>query len=324
MHFKLLRIVARMGQTRKSKKKIVSVPKEALPKISELLWLNRRPTKVNLILNDNTTVVDASLRDIMFQLGADAKLLQTQCFAICGPTAVGKTKFINALKEKYNIETINMDTMQVYSEISWGTGRTNLATTKGSHIYGVYNPNKEFHIIDYLIDVFKAVRSINAKGKTPVFEGASISLLTVLSHIFQNLKIFGIRAINNSDIVERITKRMNLELVKNTVIELAKGIQAKRINPTSSVLRDNYMFYNLILTQFSKKELMDKTIEDRLNTDLSEKVNTLTKNIVRENIRLHHRQLKSLLKVKGIIWFTNENASINKLEKTYLNIKNQK
>ena len=187
MHFKLLRIVARMGQTRKSKKKIVSVPKEALPKISELLWLNRRPTKVNLILNDNTTVVDASLRDIMFQLGADSKLLQTQCFAICGPTAVGKTKFINALKEKYNIETINMDTMQVYSEISWGTGRTNLATTKGSHIYGVYNPNKEFHIIDYLIDVFKAVRSINAKGKTPVFEGASISLLTVLSHIFQNL-----------------------------------------------------------------------------------------------------------------------------------------
>ena len=117
---------------------------------------------------------------------------------------------------------------------------------------------------------------------------------------------------------------MNLELVKNTVIELAKGIQAKRINPTSSVLRDNYMVYNLILTQFSKKELMDKTIEDRLNTDLSEKVNTLTKNIVRENIRLHHRQLKSLLKVKGIIWFTNENASINKLEKTYLNIKNQK
>jgi len=303
--------------TRKITKKTVSVPKEVLPQVSELLWLNRKPLKVKLVLNDDTTTLDTSLTQIMFQLGADNDLLQTRCFAICGPTAVGKTKFINALKDKYNVETINMDTMQVYGGISWGTGRTNLATTKGSHIYGVYNPNKEFHIIDYLIDVFKAVRTINANGNTPLFEGASKSLLSVISRIFPNLVIFGIRAVSDSNIIEKITKRISLELIKNAVTELAKEIQAKRIDPTSSVLRDNYMVYNLILTQFSRKELMDKTIKRRLDKDLSEKVNALTINAVRENVRLHRNQLKNLLKFKQIIWFTNDDDSIKKLEKMY-------
>jgi tRNA A37 N6-isopentenylltransferase MiaA len=310
------------NMTRKNKRIYISVPKNTIPKVSDLLWLNRQPSTLKITLNDKTTTLNLALTAIMTRLGADTDLLQTHCFAICGPTAVGKTKFINALKDKYNIETINMDTMQVYSGISWGTGRTNLATTKGSYIYGVYDPNKEFHIIDYLIDVFKAMRTINANGNIPLFEGASKSMLAVLYRIFPNLKIFGIRAVSDSNIVEKITKRISLDLIKNATIELAKEIQLKRINPNSTVLRDNYMVYNIILTHFSRKELMDKNIKERLNTDLSEKANEVTRKAVKENIRLHHIQLHNLQKFKNIIWFTNDEESIEKMEKKFLEIKN--
>jgi len=74
----------------------VSVPEEFSETIGELLWLDVRPNHMLFNLH-KAPGVNVTLRNIMIRLGATEELLNTKCFAICGPTGVGKTKFINML-----------------------------------------------------------------------------------------------------------------------------------------------------------------------------------------------------------------------------------
>lgn len=282
----------------------------------DLLWLDRKPTKVKIAKN-NTDFLNGALRQIMFKLGADAALLETKCFAICGPTAVGKTKFINNLKEKFHVETINMDTMQVYHGISYGTGRTNLATTKGSYIYGTYDPKTEFHIIDYLIDVIAAMKTINANGNVAVFEGASKSLLRVLIRVFPNLVVFGIKAVSKQNVVDNITKRLTNDIIKKAILELADALKQKVVKVDSSVLVDNWPVYSLIVSTYRKKTLLDSKLASILDSD-DTRLTTLTKQIVAANVNLHFMQLKSLQKFADVIWFNNDVGSVKKLEAKFL------
>ena len=304
--------------TRKTLK--LNVPDNVYNKVYNLLWLDRSPEKIKLTIN-NRPILDIVLTQIMLQLGADLTLLNTKCFVICGPTGVGKTKFINNLKEKYNVETINMDTMQVYSTISVGTGRTNLANTKGSHIYGTYNPNKEFHIVNYLVDVFKAVKQITENKNVPVFEGASKSILSVLMRIFPNLVIFGIKAVNDQNIVDNITKRISTEFVKDALIELSNALQNKQIKITSPVLTTNWVVYNLLITNFTSKELMSAKFKENIEMPENVKrIQSLTTKCVKANIRLHKQQIKNLLRIPNIIWFNNSVDSVKLLEKQYVKL----
>jgi len=314
-----------MARTKRNSKNIrktlkLNVPDKVYNQVYNLLWLDRNPDNLKIVVH-NKPILDVVLRQIMLQLGADLTLLNTKCFVICGPTGVGKTKFINNLKEKYNVETINMDTMQVYSTISVGTGRTNLANTKGSHIYGTYDPNKEFHIVNYLEDVFKAVKQINANNNVPVFEGASKSILSVLMRIFPNLVIFGIKAVNEQNIVDNITKRISTEFVKDALIELSSALQNKQIKFASPVLTSNWVVYNLLITNFSSKELMSPNFKE--NIELPEnvkRIESLTTKCVKANIRLHKQQIKNLLRMPNIIWFKNDIDSVKLLEKQYVKL----
>lgn len=304
--------------TRKTLK--LNVPDKVYNKVYNLLWLDRSPEKIKIAIN-NRPILDIVLTQIMLQLGADLNLLNTKCFVICGPTGVGKTKFINNLKEKYNVETINMDTMQVYSTISVGTGRTNLANTKGSHIYGTYNPNKEFHIVNYLVDVFKAVKQITENKNVPVFEGASKSILSVLMRIFPNLVIFGIKAVNDQNIVDNITKRISTEFVKDALIELSNALQNKQIKFTSPVLTTNWVVYNLLITNFTSKELMSAKFKENIEMPENiKRIESLTTKCVKANIRLHKQQIKNLLRMPNIIWFNNSVDSVKLLEKQYVKL----
>jgi hypothetical protein len=245
-------------KTQRNKVMTLDVPNISTQKdVYKLLWLDRNPN-VSKIKLENIPLLNITLRNIMMMnFGASSDILDMKCFAICGPTAVGKTKFINHLKNKYNVEIVDMDTMQLYKGISVGTGRTNLADTKGSHIYGVYNPNIEFHIIDYLIDVFIAFRKIKNNGNIPIFEGASKSLLDVLMCIFPNLTVFGIKAKNKKNIIERVSLRISRDFVVNSILELSELLRNNEINYNSPVLLNNWVVYKILVSSLSKSELLD-------------------------------------------------------------------
>ena len=290
----------------------INVSLKIKKQVEELLWINNTPKKFKFSINSNATFLDIILKQIMVEIGADASILNTKCIVLCGPTGVGKTMFLNYLKLNYNVETINMDTMQIYNYISVGTGRTNLASTKGSYLYGTYNPNKPFHILDYLSDVFISIKKINSHGSIPIFEGASKSLLNIIMRIFPNVIIFGIKAKNNENIVSNITKRISRDLCYNAIKELSYHIIKKNINYNSSVLKKNWVVYNLIISKLTKKQLLDPEFIKNINEKFIIK---FTKTCVKYNIKLHKEQFKRLSKIKKIIWFKNNENSIKKLEK---------
>jgi tRNA A37 N6-isopentenylltransferase MiaA len=302
--------------------KIINVPYDisisTKKKLEKLLWVDNIPKNIKII--EKTKNIDVVLKNIMLQIGATSDILNIKCVVLCGPTGVGKTKFLNHLKKNFNLETINMDTMQVYDYISVGTGRTNLQNTKGSYMYGIYNPNKEFHIINYLIDTFISIKNIIKNGKMPIFEGASKSLLDVIIRIFPNLIIFGIKAINNDNIVSNITKRISKEFMINAIKELSEYIIKKKINYNSPVLKKNWVVYNLIISSFSKKQLTNSNFIENISSN--DCIDELTKKCVKYNIKLHKLQYKNLSKIKKIIWFSNDVKSIEKLNKKFIELTN--
>lgn len=294
----------------------ITVSEEFSGTISELLWFDNRPDHV-LISIHSEPGVNVTLRDIMIRLGATDELLNTKCFAICGPTGVGKTKFINMLKEKYQAEVINMDTMQVYDLISVGTGRTNMATTQGSHLYGVYNPNAKFHILDYLMDMFTAFQTIKENGHPILFEGASKSLLDVILRIFPNITVFGIHAMSEYNIVTNITKRITDKVIIRAILELSELLKTKKLSIDSPVIHNNPEVYSLIVHAFTEAQLKDDRLHAKLLHEDSARVSQLTSDVITTNIELHKAQYRRLQSIPKIIWFSNEESSIELLERNF-------
>jgi hypothetical protein len=294
----------------------LEVEKEFIPEIENLLWFDTLPKDISIHLSSKSGI-NSALTSIMLQLGATKELLEIKCFAICGPTGVGKTKFINRIKEVYQAEVINMDTMQVYSDISVGTGRTNLATTEGSYLYGVYEPNVPFHIIPYLQDVFLAVKKISVRNHPIVFEGASKSLLDVLMRIFPNMVIFGIEAVNEENIIENITKRITQKVVKKVIIELSEALQTGKIQYNSPVLKMNPEVYLPLKEIFTKDELFDKTIASKLDTEFADRLASLTSILIDRNVKLHLYQYSRLKSIPSIIWFKNDDKSVEMLRQAF-------
>jgi len=294
----------------------VSVPEEFSETIGELLWLDVRPNHMLFNLH-KAPGVNVTLRNIMIRLGATEELLNTKCFAICGPTGVGKTKFINMLKETYHAEVINMDTMQVYDLISVGTGRTNLATTKGSYLYGIYNPNTLFHILDYLADVVPAYQTIRDHGNPIVFEGASKSLLDVVLRIFPNITVYGIHATSEENIVSNITKRITDKVIVRAILELSELLKTNVLSYDSPVLRTNPEVYALVTKAFTESDLKDVHLREKLLSADAPKVSQLTQDTIVRNIELHKAQYRRLQSIPSIRWFSNEDSSIHELERQF-------
>lgn len=291
----------------------ISVPKEFSETVGELLWFDNRANNVRMDIHDEPGV-NVTLREIMIRLGATDELLNTKCFAICGPTAVGKTKFINMLKEKYNVEVITMDTMQVYDLISFGTGRTDMATTRGSHLYGIYDPNRMFHILDYLMDMIKAFHSIKENGHPILFEGASKSLLDVILRIFPNIIVFGIHATSEENIITNITKRITDKVINLTILELSELLKTNKITFDSPVIRNNPEVYSLITKEFTEAELKDDSLRDKLLHEYSDRIAKIKSDMIMKNVELHKAQYKRLQTIPKIIWVSNEDSSIELLE----------
>jgi len=291
----------------------ISVPKEFSESVKELLWSDNRAKNVQIDIHDEPGV-NVTLREIMLRFGATDELLNTKCFAICGPTGVGKTKFINMLKEKYQVQVINMDTMQVYDLISVGTGRTDMSTTRGSHLYGIYNPNTMFHILDYLMDMITAFKSIKENGDPIVFEGASKSLLEVILRVFPNITVFGIHAMNEENIVSNITKRITDKVITRAILELSELLKTNKIEFDSPAINNNPEVYSLIVKEFTEAELKDDSLNDNLIHKDSVRLSELTKDVIKKNVELHKEQYRRLKSIPKIIWFSNEDSSIELLE----------
>ncbi|MBI3398198.1 MAG: tRNA (adenosine(37)-N6)-dimethylallyltransferase MiaA [Deltaproteobacteria bacterium] len=95
--------------------------------------------------------------------------------AIVGPTASGKSMLAMELAERFNVEIVSADSMQVYRSMDIGTAKpTKEQRSKiKHHMIDVANPDEEFTAARYKDEASKAIHGAHARGKNVFVVGGT-------------------------------------------------------------------------------------------------------------------------------------------------------
>ncbi|MCE5228434.1 tRNA (adenosine(37)-N6)-dimethylallyltransferase MiaA [bacterium] len=101
---------------------------------------------------------------------------------LAGPTAVGKTGLAVALAERFGLEIISADSMQVYRGMEIGTAQPTPeeAARARFHLCGVRDPAEPFSVREWLGLCDAAHADILSRGKLPLYVGGTGMYLRAL------------------------------------------------------------------------------------------------------------------------------------------------
>ncbi len=93
---------------------------------------------------------------------------------IVGPTASGKTAFVDCLMPYVPIEVINIDIAQCYSHLAIGTAKPHVASlTYTAHLFDLVDEPIDINAARYRILVTEKIAEIRERGNVPVIVGGS-------------------------------------------------------------------------------------------------------------------------------------------------------
>ena len=93
---------------------------------------------------------------------------------VFGPTAVGKTDFVEQLGLKAPIEIINMDSTQCYTPLTIGTAKHDWKSfVVPCHLFDSINEPRHQTVAEYRERALVLINSIQKRGNIPVFVGGS-------------------------------------------------------------------------------------------------------------------------------------------------------
>ena len=95
--------------------------------------------------------------------------------AVCGPTAVGKTRMGVSLAEALHGEVISGDSMQIYRTMDIGTAKVTEAEKEGipHYLFDIKDVNEDYTVYDYQRDCRYYIEDILNRGKTPILVGGT-------------------------------------------------------------------------------------------------------------------------------------------------------
>jgi tRNA dimethylallyltransferase len=97
------------------------------------------------------------------------------CWALVGPTASGKTAVSLALAERYPLEIVSVDSMQVYRGMDVGTGKPTpqqMAAVR-HHMIDVLEPSRGCNVGRFCRMACRAIEDIIARGRRPLLVGGT-------------------------------------------------------------------------------------------------------------------------------------------------------
>lgn len=96
-------------------------------------------------------------------------------FAVCGPTASGKTSLSVTLAKKLHAEVVSCDSMQIYRGMEIGTAKPTADEMQGvpHHLMGFQDPAEPFSVSDYVALARKVIEDIHARGKNVLLVGGT-------------------------------------------------------------------------------------------------------------------------------------------------------
>lgn len=102
-------------------------------------------------------------------------MTQKPIYAICGPTASGKTALGVELALRVGGEVINCDSVQIYSGVRIATAKPSEEEMRGvpHHLIGYVDPNVNYTAMDWARDAAEKIVEIESQGKVPVLVGGT-------------------------------------------------------------------------------------------------------------------------------------------------------
>ena len=96
-------------------------------------------------------------------------------FAVCGPTASGKTSLSVTLAKKLHAEVVSCDSMQIYRGMEIGTAKPTADEMQGvpHHLMGFQDPAEPFSVSDYVALAGKMIEDIHTRGKNVLLVGGT-------------------------------------------------------------------------------------------------------------------------------------------------------
>lgn len=101
--------------------------------------------------------------------------MKREIIAICGPTAVGKTKYAIETAKHFNGEIVSCDSMQLYKYMDIGSAKPTAEEQAQVKHYLVdqIDPREMFSVAKYQKLAKAAIEEIFNKGKTPIIAGGT-------------------------------------------------------------------------------------------------------------------------------------------------------
>ena len=176
---------------------------------------------------------------------------KSKIILISGPTASGKSNFSVKLAKKVNGEIINADSMQVYKELKILSARPDPKDYKKikHHLYGFHSVKKNFSTGEWLKLVFKKIKEIRKRKKTPIFVGGTGLYFKALTDGLVSIPNIPMRFRNK---IRDQHKSLGQKIFYQKLIKIDSKSKEK-INPTDS--QRSIRAYEV--KQFTKKSLHD-------------------------------------------------------------------
>lgn len=171
------------------------------------------------------------------------RLINQPVLVIVGPTAIGKTEISLELAQKYDVEIVSVDSMQIYRHMNIGTAKASAEerVQVPHHLIDIIDPDQDYDAALFVRDALIAIDTIHAKGKLPLLTGGTGLYLRALSEgIFPGLPVD-----------DQIRKQLRLRFDNEGAAKLHQELlsfdtaSAKRIHPndTHRLLRALEVYY---------------------------------------------------------------------------------
>jgi tRNA dimethylallyltransferase len=101
--------------------------------------------------------------------------MKNKIIIICGPTAVGKTKYAIEIAKSFNGEIVSADSMQLYKHLDIGSAKpTKEELSQVKHyLVDEMDPKEPFSVAEYQKNAKNSINEIFEKGKVPVITGGT-------------------------------------------------------------------------------------------------------------------------------------------------------
>ena len=239
--------------------------------------------------------------------------LKSKIILISGPTASGKSSFAIKLAKKVNGEIINADSMQVYKQLKIISARPDQKKYQKirHHLYGFHDVKKNFSTGKWLKLVFKKIKEIKKRNKTPILVGGTGLYFKALTDGLIKIPNIPIKIRNQ---IRLIHSKVGQNKFYNKLLKLDPASKNK-INPTDPH-RSIRAYEVKLYTKKSIHEWYKNTKSNFQNSDfykiyinfprleLIERINVRSKEMI-ENGAI--KEVKNFIKLK-----VKEDKSVNK------------